>query len=66
MNAYQAAYALARTRVDLRLDELRAALDRHEESRRWQDQAFLERIEQGLVDLAAEVPAQSGPPRRQA
>lgn len=53
----RASYALARTRVDLRLAELRAALDRHEVSRRWQEQGFLEHLERALVDLAAEIPS---------
>lgn len=62
MNADQAAYSIARARVDLRLEELRAALDRHEESRRWQEQGFLEDLDRALGDLIAEVPAPSSPP----
>ena len=53
----QAAYALARARVDLRLEELRQALDRHEQSGRWDEHAFMERVEAGLAELGAEVPA---------
>jgi hypothetical protein len=51
----QAAYAIARARIELRLAELKAALDRHEAARRWNDHEVLERVEQGLAELAKEV-----------
>ena len=53
----QAEYARLSALVELRLRELRAALDRHEESGRWNDHGFLERVEAGLAELVAEVPA---------
>jgi hypothetical protein len=52
----QARYALRRARIELRLAELRAALDRHEENGRWTQSEFLERLEQALAELVAEVP----------
>ncbi len=53
----QAEYARLSALVQLRLDELRRALERHEESGRWAEGEFLERVEAGLAELAAEVPA---------
>ena len=56
MNDIQAAYALASARVELRLAELRAALDRHEADRaNWTRTESLERVELGLAALAKEV-----------
>jgi len=52
----QAEYARLSALVELRLRELRAALDRHEESGRWNEHGFLERIEAGLAEMVAEVP----------
>jgi len=54
--ASQAEYARLSALVQLRLEELRARLDRHEESGRWDEQAFLQVVERGLADIAAEVP----------
>ena len=50
----QAAYAIARARVEVRLAELREALQRHEAERRWDDDAALDRVERGLA-LAKEL-----------
>ena len=52
----QAEYARLSALVRLRLEELREALDRHEEGGRWDEHEFLERIEVGLADLVTEVP----------
>jgi len=52
----QAEYARLSALVQLRIEELRARLDRHEESGRWDEHAFLEVVERGLADIAAEVP----------
>jgi len=52
----QAAYALVLARIELRLAELRAALERHESTRRWEEREALDRIERGLAKLIAEVP----------
>jgi len=54
--AGQAEYARLSALVQLRLEELRAKLDRHEESGRWDERAFLEVVERGLAEIAAEVP----------
>jgi len=54
---HQAEYARLSALVRLRLDELRRALERHEESGRWHEHEFLERVEAGLAELAREVPA---------
>jgi len=52
----QARYALARARIELRLAELRAALERHEADREnWERAEALERVEQGLGVLVEEV-----------
>ncbi len=53
----QVEYARLRALVELRLLELRRALDAHEAAGRWDEHEFLERVEQGLAELAAEVPA---------
>ena len=55
MNDAQAAYAIACARVELRMEELRQALDRHEESGRWEQHEVLERVERGLAELTQEV-----------
>ena len=55
MNDGQASYALARARVELRLAELRDALDRHEAARRWDEHEALERVERWLAELVREV-----------
>jgi len=52
----QAAYARLSALVELRLRALREALDRHEQSGRWDEHAFLEHVEAGLAELVAEVP----------
>ena len=52
----QAEYARLRALVELRLKELREALDRHEEGGQWDEHVYLERIEAGLAALVAEVP----------
>jgi hypothetical protein len=52
VNDAQARYALARARVELRLAELREALERHEADRgNWERAEALERVEQGLAEL---------------
>ena len=51
----QAAYAIASARVELRLAELREALDRHELSRRWDEHEALGRVERGLAALVEEL-----------
>jgi len=53
----RAEYARLASLVVLRLDELRRALERHEESGRWHEREFLERVEAGLAELEREVPA---------
>lgn len=53
----QAEYARLSALVELRLRALREALDRHEGSGRWHEHEFLERVEAGLAELVAEVPA---------
>ena len=55
MTDAQAAYALASALVELRLAELRAALERHEAARLWDEHAALERVERGLAALVEEV-----------
>jgi len=52
----QAEYARLASLVMLRLDELRRTLQNHEESGRWHEHGFLERVEAGLGELVAEVP----------
>ena len=47
----QAAYAVVRARVELRLAELRAALDRHEAAQRWERVGELKRVERELTEL---------------
>jgi hypothetical protein len=56
VNEAQAAYAIARARVEVRLAELREALVRHEVARRWNEHMALDRVERGLAALAEEVP----------
>ena len=52
----QGAYAVARARVELRLAELREALDRHEADRaNWARSEVLARVEQGLGKLVEEI-----------
>lgn len=53
--ADQAEYARLSALVRLRLDELRQALDDHEENGRWHEHAFLARVEAGLAELVSEV-----------
>ena len=56
MNDAQARYALARARVELRLAELREALEKHEADRaNWVHAEALERVEHGLAELAKQV-----------
>ena len=57
----QAEYARLRALVQLRIEELQRALDRHEESGQWSEHEFLERVEHGLAELVAEVPASRWP-----
>ena len=52
----RARYARLSALARLRLDELRQALDDHEETGRWDEHEFLERVEAGLAGLVAEVP----------
>ncbi|HZV90737.1 MAG TPA: hypothetical protein VFF34_01885 [Candidatus Nitrosocosmicus sp.] len=52
----QTAYAIARARIELRLAELREALDRHEADRaNWARSEVLDRVEQGLAKLVEEI-----------
>ena len=51
----QAEYARLSALVELRLQELRAALARHEAARRWDRVGDLERVERGLDELVKEV-----------
>lgn len=54
--APQALYAFARARVDLRLNELRAALDMHEgDPANWTRFEVLDRVEGALGELVEEV-----------
>ena len=55
MNNAQATYALVSARIEVRLAELRDALDRHEASRRWDEHEALERVERGLAELVREI-----------
>ena len=55
MTDAQAAYALASARIEVRLAELRAALDRHEAARRWDEHEVLERVERGLAEMVKEI-----------
>ncbi len=55
MNDAQASYALVSARIELRLAELREALEKHEAARRWDEHAALERVEQGLAALVEEL-----------
>ena len=51
----RAEYARLSALVELRLLELRALLDRHEKSRRWDEHEVLERVERALAELVREV-----------
>ena len=51
MTDAQAAYALARARVEVRLAELRDTLDRHELGQRWERAGALERVDRGLAEV---------------
>ena len=51
MSDARAEYALIRARVELRLAELRVALDRHELGQRWERAGALERVERGLAEV---------------
>lgn len=53
----QAEYARLSALVELRLRALREALDRHEEAGQWHEREFLVRVEAGLSELVAVVPA---------
>ena len=55
MNSAQASYPLVRARIQVRLAELRAALDRHEAEQRWEQAEDLERVEAKLTELVAEM-----------
>jgi hypothetical protein len=56
VNDAQTRYALASARVELRLAELREALDRHEaDGANWERTEVLERVERGLAELAREL-----------
>jgi len=50
----KATYALVSARIEVRLAELREALDRHEVARRWDEHEALERVERGLAELVKE------------
>ena len=53
MNEAQASYAVIRARIEIRLAELREALDRHEADRaNWEHAEAVERVERGLAELA--------------
>ena len=52
----QAEYARLSALVRLRLDELRQALDEHEENGRWHEHEFLKHVEAGLAELVSEAP----------
>jgi len=52
----QAEYARLSALVRLRLDELQRALDEHEETGRWDEHEFMERIEADLAELETQVP----------
>lgn len=52
----QAEYARLAALVQLRMDELRHVLEQHEESGRWSEREFLERVEVGIAELVAKVP----------
>jgi hypothetical protein len=54
----QASYAVIRARIELRLAELREALERHEADRaNWRRPETLERVDAGLVELLREIAA---------
>ena len=55
MTDAQAAYAVVSARIEVRLAELREALERHEAARRWDEHAALERVERGLAELVREL-----------
>ena len=55
MNDQRAEYARLSALVELRLQELREALDRREAAQRWDEHEALERVERGLAELAKEV-----------
>lgn len=58
VNDAQGTYALARARVELSLEELRQALERHEADRaNWERAEVLEEVERGLGELLARVRA---------
>ena len=50
----QAEYARLSALLELRFQELREALDRHEAARRWDEHTALERVERGLAELVEE------------
>jgi hypothetical protein len=52
----QAEYARLSALARLRLEAMQRALDNHEETRRWEEQEFLERVEAGLAELERLVP----------
>ena len=51
----QTEYARLAALVRLRLEELREALDLHEENQRWEQAAVIEHVECGLAQLVEEV-----------
>jgi len=51
----QVEYARLRALVELRMQDLHGALDRHEASGRWGEHEFLARVEAALADLLAEL-----------
>ena len=55
MSAAQSSYAVIRARIEVRLAELREALERHEAEERWDEREVLERVERGLAGLMEEV-----------
>ena len=56
MSDAQASYALVRARIELRLAELRAALELHEADRaNWAHHEALEAVDAGLATLVKDV-----------
>jgi len=51
----RAEYARLSALVELRLQELREALKRHEAARRWDEHELLDRVERGLAEMVKEV-----------
>ena len=51
----RAEFARLRAVIEVRLAELREALDRHELGQRWDETPALERVERGLAELAKEI-----------